>query len=106
MKIELLLPHEIESENIKLYNGFAFKKKELKILVMKELIEKAKRKGYNFLEYRSIKNYIAEWYIHNLLYRLHLFRKHTRDVDFQRQFKHTFRDTIEKTIYKIIELFI
>lgn len=106
MKIELLLPHEIESENIKLYNGFAFKKKELKILVMKGLIEKAKRKGYNFLEYRSIKNYIAEWYLHNLLYRLHLFRKHTRDVDFQRQFKHTFRDTVEKIIYKIIELFI
>ena len=48
MKIELLLPHEIENENIKLYNGFAFKKKELKILVMKALIEKAKRKGYNF----------------------------------------------------------
>lgn len=72
---------------------------------MNELIERAKRKGYNFLEYRSIKNYIAEWYIHNLLYRLHLFRKHTKDVDFQRQFKHTFRDTIEKIIYKIIELF-
>ena len=40
------------------------------------------------------------------LFKLHLFRSHTKDVDLQRQFKHTFRDTIEKIIYKIIELFI
>lgn len=98
--------YEIEQDNIKLYKGYAYKGKKTKIFVMNVIIENAKEKGYNFLEYRTIKNYVAEWYFHNFLFRLHLFRKHTKDIDFQRQFKHTFRDTVEKIIYKIIEIFI
>lgn len=106
MKVEILFNHDIESENIKIYNGYAYKGKAIKKLMVNILIERAKEKGYNFLEYRTIKNYIAEWYFHNFLFRLHLFRKHTKDIDFQRQFKHTFRDIVEKIIYKIIEIFI
>lgn len=30
---------------------------------------------------RSVKSYIKEWYAHNVLYKMHLFRKHTKDVD-------------------------
>lgn len=106
MRIDLLLDHKIESENIKIYNGYAYKGKAIKKLIVNILIERAKEKGYNFLEYRTTKNYVAEWCFHNFLFKLHLFRSHTKDVDLQRQFKHTFRDTIEKIIYKIIEIFI
>ena len=30
---------------------------------------------------RKDRSLIKEWYIHNVLYNLHLFRKHTKDVD-------------------------
>ena len=30
---------------------------------------------------RTDKSLIKEWHIHNVLYNLHIFRKHTKDVD-------------------------
>ena len=30
---------------------------------------------------RDIFSYVKEWHAHNILYKLHLFRKHTKDVD-------------------------
>ena len=30
---------------------------------------------------RSFNSYVREWRAHNRLYKLHLFRKHTKDVD-------------------------
>lgn len=33
---------------------------------------------------RSMKSLVCEWRVHNLLYYLHLFRCHTKDVDMER----------------------
>lgn len=32
---------------------------------------------------RSIKGMVNEWMVHNLCYKLHIFRSHTRDVDLE-----------------------
>lgn len=106
LKESILYTFVIDSDNIKLYDGWTIKSTRDKTLIVMDFITEALKDGYHFLEYRTIKNYVAEWCFHNFLFRLHLFRKHTKDIDFQRQFKHTFRDTVEKIIYKIIEIFI
>lgn len=35
------------------------------------------------LYFRSVYSLVDEWRAHNLLYDLHLFRNHTKDVDFE-----------------------
>lgn len=30
---------------------------------------------------RTAKSYVKEWHAHNVLYKMHLFRSHTKDVD-------------------------
>lgn len=38
----------------------------------------------DFPRRRKIKDMVAEWRVHNMLYTLHIMRKHTKSVDFER----------------------
>ena len=46
---------------------------------------------------RSFESYVREWKGHNRLYKLHLFRKHTKDVDLNEN-----NSIIEELIWLII----
>ena len=41
------------------------------------------RKARKDLVTRTVNSYVNEWKGHNRLYKLHLFRKHTKDVDLE-----------------------
>lgn len=50
---------------------------------MKEIITEALEKNTLYRTNRTMNDFIKEWKAHNRLYKLHLFRNHTKDVDFE-----------------------
>lgn len=52
---------------------------------IKQIIAKRREKGLPVN--RTIKSYIAETKAHNRLYKLHLFRKHTKNTDLEENIK-------------------
>lgn len=52
---------------------------------VKEIIEKRKEKGYK--TNRTLNSYIRETKAHNRLYKLGLFRKHTKNTDLEENIK-------------------
>lgn len=71
---------EITANNIHVTDSYLVKKKS----EMTEIIEQIKKKYIehtNVFNLRSVKNLVKEWRAHNLLYKLHIYRSHTKDVD-------------------------
>lgn len=54
---------------------------------MKNIIEEALDKDSVYTTKRSINSLLEEWVGHNILYKLHLFRKHTVDSSFEKEIK-------------------
>lgn len=52
---------------------------------IKQIMAKRREKGLPVT--RSLKSYIAETKAHNRLYKLHLFRKHTKNTDLEEPIK-------------------
>ena len=66
----------------KIYNSYQIKDVSTYV---KKIIETRRDKGYSVN--RSLRSYIAETKAHNRLYKLHLFRKHTKDTDLEEDIK-------------------
>lgn len=54
---------------------------------MKDILEEALNKTTLYQTKRSINSLLREWIVHNLLYKLHIKRKHTKDSDFEKRIK-------------------
>lgn len=73
----------ISQSNIHIENSYEIKDTHIMRKYL-EIIKKEIDKYEDMCEIfnkRTIKSLINEWRTHNLLYSLHLFRKHTKDVD-------------------------
>lgn len=67
-----------DENNVCILNSYQVKNKEYMELILNKFVEKT---GYK--SKRSIKSWLKEWKAHNRLYRLGLFRTHTRDCDLE-----------------------
>ena len=56
---------------------------------MKAILDEALEKPTSYYTKRTKNSLIKEWISHNILYKLHLFRSHTADTDFEREIKKT-----------------
>jgi len=66
--------------NTHIENSFELTGESLKI-ALKRIMEERNKKGHPIT--RTFESYVNEWKGHNRLYKLHLFRKHTKDVDLE-----------------------
>lgn len=62
--------------NVHIEDSYKIKDKDKQIKILEYL-----HKSYSWFKERSIKSYLREWRAHNRLYKLGLFRRHTKDVD-------------------------
>ena len=69
---------EYNKNNIKIKDGYKIKDEVIMCYILTDFLYRA-----NIKYKRSIVAWINEWKAHNFLYNLHLFRKHTKDVDLQ-----------------------
>lgn len=67
------------SDNMRIIDSYKIKSKKK----MKEILEEALNRDSFYITKRTMKSLIREWRAHNVLYTLHLFRKHTKDCDFE-----------------------
>ena len=51
---------------------------------MKDILKEILTNTTEFSTKRSLKSLIREWVSHNLLYKIHFFRKHTKDVNLEK----------------------
>lgn len=72
------------------YNNIEYNISDDNCHIVKSYETRSKQDMENFCSYvllpsfftaRSLSSYVAEWRAHNVLYDLHLFRSHTKDVD-------------------------
>ena len=75
---------KITKKNTKILNSYLIKRKDIKSTI-KDIIHKRKDKGYPVT--RTEKSYIRELKAHILLYKLGLFRSHTKDTDLEEPIK-------------------
>ena len=66
----------ISNGNCKIINGYTITDKK----VMLDFINKL-REEHNEFQVRTSLSYYREWKAHNILYKLGLFKEHTKDVD-------------------------
>lgn len=72
---------EITRKNIKIRESFKIKDKKMMLNILKIVRNIAYKNGYSYK--RTNKSWIQEWKSHNLLYKLNLFKEHTRDTDLE-----------------------
>lgn len=70
------LKYAITKSNIHIENSYRVRTKSDMLETLTKIREES-----SFIYTRSIYSWVAEWQAHNLLYDLHLFRTHTKDVD-------------------------
>lgn len=68
---------QYDKTNVKIIDSYKVKEKDMKDILTWFLI----RTGYN--SKRDFYSWVREWKAHNRLYRLGLFRSHTRDCDLE-----------------------
>lgn len=90
---------EVSKNNIHIEDSYLINKRSDIQLVLDNI-----RANYS-LEYcevlkRTDKSLIREWCSHNILYNLHLFRNHTKDVDLNYP-----QSKIVEVIYSVISIF-
>ena len=54
---------------------------------MEAILTEALEKAENYATNRDMNSLINEWIAHNVFYKLHLFRKHTKDCNFENEQK-------------------
>lgn len=69
---------EYDAGNVRIVDSWKVETEVFMEYILKEFI---KETGYE--SRRSIKSWIREWKAHNRLYRLGLFRSHTKDTDLE-----------------------
>jgi len=71
-----VLEYAVIGDNCKVCNSYRITKKRLKLEFICYL-----RETHPLFKIRSIGSYYREWKAHNILYKLHLFRRSTADSD-------------------------
>jgi len=71
---------EYNKENTRIYDSYLIENKDLKEKIIDIMDE---RKFLNYPVTRTIESYTHETKAHNRLYKLHLFRSHTKDTDLE-----------------------
>lgn len=71
---------DITRELTTIYNSFLIEKNEVDSLITEVLCERGKKR---YPITRSHKSYVRELLAHNRMYKMHLFRKHTRNSDLE-----------------------
>ena len=71
-----IINYSIWGNNCQIKDSFLIKSKKIKYEFLNYLVRKCPE-----FKARSIKSYYREWKVHNVLYKLHLFRKSTKDTD-------------------------
>lgn len=78
-KVKILgIDIEFDAGNIRIIDSYKVTNKAIMELILQMFLIKT---GYK--SKRSIKNWIKEWKTHNRLYRLGLFKSHTKDCDLE-----------------------
>ena len=92
----------ISSNCFVIIDSYKIVKKKEKIKLLQEIMTSTEYKkfGYN----RTLKNYLSEWFVHNICYKLHIKRSSTKDANFDREFTGR-RGQVEKWVYKLLEIF-
>ncbi len=69
--------YSISENNLHIINSFDYRKKEMQ----KVLSDLRNLHPRSMVWWRDMQSLIDEWCVHNALYRLHIMRSHTADVD-------------------------
>lgn len=69
----------VSSNNIKIIDSYKLNNKK----EMKSVIEEVLNKTPLYHQTRSVKALVREWRSHNILYKLGLFKTHTKDCDLE-----------------------
>ena len=78
-KIKILQTEiEYDAANIRIKDSYKIKNKAMMKLILQIFLMRTE-----FKYTRTIKSWIKEWKTHNKLYKLGLFRKHTKDCDLE-----------------------
>lgn len=75
---------DITREMTTVHCSFLMKKDEVGSLITELLCERGKKR---YPITRSHKSYVRELLAHNRMYKMHLFRKHTKDCDLEENIK-------------------
>ena len=87
---------EFSKDNIKIYDSYTTTDEKDMAMILSII---SIYPQYNLT--RERKELIDEWKFHNLLYKLHLFRSHTKDTDLNEN-----ESKFRKLVYKIVGKFI
>lgn len=87
---------EFSKDNIKIYDSYTTTDEKDMAMILSII---SIYPQYNLT--RERKELIDEWKFHNLLYKLHLFRSHTKDTDLNEN-----ESKFRKFVYKIVGKFI
>lgn len=71
---------DLSTTNTRIYNSARIYSRDSMKIVLQELRNSANSWNYAICK-MSVSKLIHEWRVHNLFYKLHLFRSHTHDVD-------------------------
>lgn len=98
---KVLLDVVINDECILIKDSYKVTNDHTMYRILKKAMEHPayKKYGYN----RKMSNYIAEWKIHNLCYKLHICRSRTKDVNLDRVFKKSFSSKLQQLVYNIFD---
>lgn len=93
----------IRKDDIEIQNSYLIRKTNEMFIMLKALMNKKKYKEYGYN--RKMSSYIAEWKVHNFLYRLGIKRARTKDVNLNREFPKTFSQQFQKLVYNFVSIF-
>lgn len=102
MKNNINLHYNVNNDDmcITIYDSYKIKSWDEMIAILEYIHSNIN--GFSLFNIKSVKDMIKEWQAHNLLYELHLFRNHTKDVDLNVENKYrNICYTILSNIYRI-----
>lgn len=89
---------EVNDFNITIHNSYKISNKQkIENLLQNLFVKIEKNIDCNYKTKRTLNSFINEWIAHNRLYKMHLFRKRTKDVDLEAK-----QNIIMKFIYFIL----
>ena len=93
----------IRDTDIEIMDSYKITSTKDMMIYLKEIMS---TKLYTIYKYhRKPSSYIAEWKVHNLLYKLHIATNRVKDVNLDRVFTGSLSKYIQKVIYGFVALF-
>ena len=82
---------QVSETNIKIINSYQQTNKENMFQIINEIY---KRVPTIYKTNRTINNLVGEWIIHNICYKLHIFRNRTKDTDLEQEISNPIYNTL------------